>query len=230
MRLEPRTSRRATFLPAMLVPLSVDVGLVRRPWANWGLIAVTIVAFLLTTDGGYLDESERSPLVLDGFGLGLLGHVLLHASVLHLLGNMLFLWVFGNAVCARIGSAAYLLCYALFAVCAALCHLALSDRPAVGASGAINGVVGMFVVLYPKDYVNFSFIGMGRVREVRAFVLVCFWLIKDLLGLLGSDADTAHAAHLGGFASGFVLTLVLLKAGRVPEGAGATLLDLKWRR
>ncbi len=155
---EPREGRRRC--PALL-PLSVDVGQARLPWANWVLIAVTVVVFFATTSFGSLDPREPSVLMLDGAGIGVLGYVLLHADVVHLLGNMVFLWVFGNAVCARGGSFGYLACYACFAVTTALAHLALSDRPAVVASGAINGVVGMFVVFHPKDYVRFAVVDLG---------------------------------------------------------------------
>lgn len=214
----------------MVLPLSVDVGQARRPWANWALIAATVVTFFATTTGGLYLGEPPNPLVLDGVGIGILGHVLLHANLLHLLGNMLFLWVFGNAVCARIGSPRYLLCYALFAAGAAVLHLVLSGGPAIGASGAINGVVGMFLVFHPKDYVSFGFVDLGRIREAPAWNLVALWLLLDLLGLLSGSGGVAYAGHLGGFATGFVTAVILLKHDLVADAPGATLLDLNWRR
>ncbi|MCA8952398.1 MAG: rhomboid family intramembrane serine protease [Planctomycetes bacterium] len=214
----------------MVLPLSVDVGANRRPWGNWLLIATTAVVFLATAQHVLLHGETDSVLVLDGPGPGLLGHVLLHADLLHLLGNMLFLWVFGNAVCARVGSLGYLVCYAVFALAAAFAHLALSDRPAIGASGAINGVVGMFFVFHPKDYVTFGLVNLGRMRELPTWTLVGLWLGLDLFGLLSGSGGIAYAAHLGGFVAGALLALLLLKAEWVDDPPGPTLLDLYWRR
>jgi membrane associated rhomboid family serine protease len=189
---------------------------------------VTVVVFFATTSYGSLDPDDPSPLMLDGFGIGVLGHVLVHADVLHLFGNMLFLWVFGNAVCARVGSIGYLASYWAFAIVVATAHVALSDRPAVGASAAINGVVGMFFVFYPKDYVTFAILGSGRAREAPAWVLVLLWLLLDLLGFLSGQVGVGHAAHIGGLLVGILLAVVLLKNQLVDEGLSPTLLDLNW--
>lgn len=212
------------------LPLTVDVGLMRRPWANWALIGITAISFLLTTRVGFLERGGDNPLVLHGLGPGIVGHVLLHAHVLHLLGNMAFLWVFGNAVCARVGSLGYLACYAGFAVIAAFAHLVVSGGRAVGASGAINGVVGMFLVFHPKDYFTFGIVELGRIRSLPAWILVAFWALLDAVGLLSGETGTAYAAHLGGLAGGVVLAIILLKTEAVDDGPGATLLDLYWRR
>lgn len=214
----------------MVLPLSVDVGQARRPWANWALIAATVAVFFSTTTYGVLSDDDRSPLILDGVGIGMLGHVLLHADIVHLLGNMVFLWVFGNAVCARVGSIGYLASYSGFAIVVATAHVVLSDRPAVGASAAINGVVGMFLVFYPKDYVTFAILGAGRTGEAPAWVMVLLWLVLDLLGLLSGQVGVGHAAHIGGLLTGVLLAILLLRMHIVDDSASPTLLDLKWRR
>lgn len=214
----------------MVLPLSVDVGQARRPWANWALIAATVAVFFSTTSFGVLDDDDPSPLMLDGFGIGVLGHVLLHADILHLFGNMVFLWVFGNAVCARVGSIGYLASYFGFTIVVATAHVMLSDRPALGASAAINGVVGMFFVFFPQDYVTFTVFGTGRAREAPAWVLVLLWLLLDLLGLLSGQVGIGHAAHIGGLVTGMLLAVILLKNQLVDEGSSPTLLDLNWRR
>jgi membrane associated rhomboid family serine protease len=211
----------------MILPLSVDVDLPRRPFANWLLIAVTVVAFFLTTEHAFLAPRQVPALALDGFGIGIITHVLLHANVLHLLGNMLFLWVFGNAICARLGGAIYLACYLLFAIAAALAHLLLANGPAVGASGAVNGMVGMFLVFFPKDYVNVSIVMLNRTLAVPAWVLVGFWLLLDVFGLLSGEAGVAYGAHLGGFFAGALTAIALLKLDWAGDSPSPSLLDLQ---
>lgn len=215
----------------MILPFSVDVALDRRPWGNWLLIVATVAAFLATTDEGFYDLEHPSVLMLDGFGPGVVGHVLVHGDPIHLMANVMFLWVFGNAVCARVGSIAFPLLYALFAVAAAMAHLVASERPAIGASGAVSGVVGMFVVFHPMDHVRLGVVDLGgRMREMRAWAVVLIWMLLDIMGLLSGMTGTAYAGHLGGMLAGFVIAVVLLKSGRVPEPAGATILDLYWRK
>lgn len=214
----------------MVLPLAVDVEHPRRPWANWALMAATVAVFLAPSgaEGDY--PEPLSSLALDGLGIGMVTHVLVHGDVLHLLGNMLVLWVFGNAVCARVGSLRYLVLYFAFAIAAGVTHLMFSDRPAIGASGAINGIVGMFLVFYPKDYVTVGLFSVGRVQQVPAWMLVLGWVIVDSLGVLAGETGVAHAAHLGGLVAGIVVAVVLVKQRWVDEGVSATLLDLNWRR
>src|SRR5438552_16812297 len=122
----------------MLIPYHVDVPMSRMPWMNWLIIGVTVIFYPLCsgTDLG-------TDLTLGGpSALGIVGHVLVHANVIHLLGNMLFLWLFGNAVCAKVGNLAYPLIYFGLAALVGLADQLVDPRPAVGASGAINGIVG----------------------------------------------------------------------------------------
>lgn len=214
----------------MVLPLSVDVDVCERPWGNWLLILLTVVAFFVSTAGGVFDAREGSPFLLDGLGIGVFGHVFLHADVMHLIGNMLFLWVFGNAVCARVGSGRFFACYALFAIGTAVFHLLLSGGPAIGASGAVNGVVGMFFVFHPKDYVKVGLMRLARVEDIPAWLLVGFWLLLDLTGLLSGSGGVAYAGHLGGLLAGISVALFLLKTDRVEDPPGPTVLDLYWRR
>ena len=80
--------------------------------------------------------------------------IFLHGSFMHLLGNMWFLWLFGNAVCAKVGNLVYLLIYLMLGLTSGVVAYTIDPRPAVGASGAINGVVGMFVVWYPLNNIH----------------------------------------------------------------------------
>jgi membrane associated rhomboid family serine protease len=201
----------------LLVPYHVDVPMRRVPWMNWVLIGLTVVFYPLCVSGGrFTDLGEE--LMLGGKSpLGVVGHVLVHADVLHLLGNMLFLWVFGNAVCAKVGNLAYPFVYLGLGVVAGLVSHLLDPRPAVGASGAINGIVGMFLVWYLLNDIScwygFWFFGAGDsgALQVSSFWMILLWLAFDVWGAIGGAGDIGYLAHLAGFAAGFALAVLLLK-------------------
>jgi len=151
------------------------------------------------------DVSSIEPLVLQGWSIsGLFGHVLLHAGPIHLIGNMIFLWVFGNAVCAKIGNIVYPFVFAALAIASATVHNLMDGAPAVGASGAINGVVGMYLIFYPLNEVTcawtFGFKG-GSFSLSGAWVIL-LWVAFDIWGAVGGGGDVAYWAHLGGVAVG----------------------------
>ena len=131
----------------------------------------------------------------------------LHGGLLHLLGNLLFLWVFGNAVCAKIGNLRYLLLYVLLGVTAGIAHLLISRGAVIGASGAINGVVGMYLVLFYENEITCLFAFWLIVLYVRVFAvssiwMILLWLLWDVVGaLLPGGSNVAYFAHLGGFAA-----------------------------
>jgi len=93
----------------MLIPIAVDVPMERRPYANWAVMGVTILCYIMQEAVWEVDIS--SPFVLGNGPLSYLTHMFLHAGPLHLAGNMLFLWVFGNAICAKVGNVAYVPLY-----------------------------------------------------------------------------------------------------------------------
>lgn len=203
----------------MLIPYSVDVPLDRKPLMNWVLIALTTVAFVLQITAP--DAETVTRYVLDGWTItGLLGHMFLHADLFHLGGNMLFLWVFGNAVCAKIGNLAYVPVFVFYGLLAAIAHLLFSGEPMIGASGAINGVVGMFMILYGLNDINcFFFIWIfhpiAKTFSVSSFWMILYWLAFDILGAVVGGDGIAYFAHLGGFAGGIILAVVLLKTNMV---------------
>src|ERR1044072_7029750 len=113
---------------------------------HWPVATLIIMAAIVGMFGyGFTAQtSTLHALVLGATSLlGLLGHMFLHGGWLHLAGNLLFLWVFGNAVCAMVSNLVYPLLFVIFGVVAAAAHLAFDGSPAIGASGAINGIVGM---------------------------------------------------------------------------------------
>ncbi len=161
--------------------------------------------------------------MLDGWQLkGLLGHMWLHGGLLHLLGNMWFLWIFGNAVCAKVGNFRYLLLYIVFGVAAAVAHLLTSSVPAIGASGAIFGVIGMFLVLFFENritcYFFFWFIFFRPIIHaftISSIWMVLFWVFWNVVGALRPEggSNVAYTAHLGGFAAGFGVALLMCHKG-----------------
>lgn len=162
----------------------------------------------------------------------LLSSMFLHASVLHLAGNMLFLWIYGDNVEARLGRVGYLFAYLGCGIVATLANGALdpsSALPLVGASGAISGVLGLYYLFFPRNQVKVLItlfpILVDVVMIPARFVLGIYVLFDNLLPYLASAAGeatggVAHGAHLGGFFAGLGLAvLVRRRSGEVEPGA-----------
>jgi membrane associated rhomboid family serine protease len=199
----------------LLLPYKVDAIEDRWPWANYLLLAclATVHAVLVLRDEG-LPEA----LVLQGWSAGgLLGSMFLHVGWGHLIGNLVFLWVFGNAVAARLGNLAFLALFLGTGVAAGATHVLLSDAPVVGASGAINGVVGAYLVLFPRTRVSLLWVVLyrGGTFLVQSAWLLGLWFGLDLLGALADAPGIAYLSHVGGFAAGFLACAGLVLAGRV---------------
>jgi membrane associated rhomboid family serine protease len=215
----------------MLIPIGDEPNDHPRPaFVNYGLIAANVVVFLLTVAGVPESDDPKSPywqaitkwgyIPTDATITTLFTHMFMHANWMHLIGNMLFLWIFGDNVEARLGHLGYLVAYLAVGVGAVLAYAAFnsgSTTPLVGASGAISGVEGMYLVACPRNRVRLLvFLGyFANVVLVPAFVIMLFWFfVQDVLPLLigrglQEGDSVAHLAHLGGFASGIVLMLVL---------------------
>lgn len=231
----------------MIIPWKVDVPQEYRPFVNWLIIAVIIGVFVLQVITFVEQESEpvEKPMrewgakqeqaeeeeeitgpivefVLRGWGIkGLLGYMWLHGGIIHLLGNLLFLWIFGNSVCGKIGNAAYLPIYLLLGVFAGLSHLVFQGGAAIGASGAINGIVGMYLVFFAQNEITCYFVWIlfitPIVREfsLSSYWMILLWLMFDILGAMMGGGGVAYFAHLGGFAAGFGLAILMLKTNMV---------------
>jgi membrane associated rhomboid family serine protease/predicted RNA-binding Zn-ribbon protein involved in translation (DUF1610 family) len=166
-------------------------------------------------------EDPLKPWVLNGWGIkGMIGHMWLHGGILHLLGNLLFLWIAGNAICSKVGNLWYLLIYLVCGFASAAAHNIFQGGPVIGASGAIAGIMGMFLVWYPENDVKCAWIWLIFVVLIRptivTFTCSSYWLLLAWLALEVYYAATsvdmvAHFAHLGGFAAGFVIAVFLLE-------------------
>lgn len=156
--------------------------------------------------------------------LTLLTSMFMHGGLAHLFGNMLFLWIFGDNLENVMGRGRYLIFYLLCGLLASLAHVfattALGGNPLIpslGASGAISGVMGGYLLLFPRRRVRV--IMFSLLTHVPAIVAIGLWFVFQLisgLGMLGSGAQeggVAYAAHIGGFVAGFVL-VKLFASGR----------------
>ena len=139
----------------------------------------------------------------------------LHSGWMHLVGNMLFLWIFGDNIEDTMGHVKYLLFYLACGVAAGLVQVIsapYSTVPMVGASGAIAGVMGGYLLLYPKAKVDifFFFIVFFRIFPIPAWIMLAVWFGMQFLGGIGADAEAggvAYWAHAGGFIAGLILTV-----------------------
>ena len=144
----------------------------------------------------------------------LLSSMFLHGGWMHLIGNMLYLWIFGNNIEDVMGHTKFILFYGICGVIAALSHAAIdpeSTIPMVGASGAISGVLGAYLLLYPRARV-LVFIPIGffiQMIHVPAAVVLGLWFVMQLfsggLSLGHEGGEVAFFAHIGGFIAGLVL-------------------------
>jgi membrane associated rhomboid family serine protease len=195
----------------MLLPYRIDTVFKHWPVGNWGIIAATITMFLLSLR---MSPDAVQSLVLGGTSTaGLLGHVFLHTGTVHLAGNLLFLWVFGNAVCSMMSNFAFVALYLLFGLLAAAAHVAFDGTPAVGASGAINGIVGMTLAMFPTNRVGVFWFLLVRAGtfEMPLWTLALIWFALDAFGAWTGSDGVAYWAHLGGLLSGVTAGLVGLK-------------------
>ena len=152
--------------------------------------------------------------------VGIFTSMFLHAGFLHILGNMLFLWIFGNNVEDRLGPLVFLAFYVAGGVAAALAQVAIdpdSTVPLVGASGAIAAALGAYIVLFPGARIlSLVFLGFFyQLLEVPAIIVLGYWFGLQLLSGVGAlDAETAQGgvaffAHIGGFVFGLAIGLLI---------------------
>ena len=198
----------------MLLPIRTNMPLRSTPVVNYLLLITNIAVFLATLHQGrvVIPQSYALQANYPQFHQ-FLTHAFLHASWLHLAGNMLFLYIFGNNVNDRLGNIGYLVFYLAAAFFAGLGHVVMEQTPAVGASGAIAAVTGMYLILLGRTKITmlywlFLFIGTF---EITALLFIALYFGIDLYYTLnGSPEQIAYSAHVAGYLFGFTTGLLLL--------------------
>ena len=214
-----------------MLPIQDEIRAHRFPFVNYTLIALNIIVFIFELMAGPDLEAALYEIALipanvtAGFDLGdlkaIFTSMFLHAGLSHLLGNMLYLWIFGDNVEDRIGHFWYLVFYLAGGVVAAFAHVALNPNsviPTVGASGAIAAVLGAYLILFPQVKV-LTFVPIGfflRLTLLPASLLLGFWFVLQLFnGLLtlglADMGGTAFWAHIGGFVFGVLIGWLINK-------------------
>lgn len=221
-----------------MIPLTVDVPMKRLPWANWALLLATVaVSLAIPAERG--SPRHLSPLVLQREGFAayqLVTALFQHTDLLHLFGNMLFLFVFGNAINAKLGHVPFLAAYLGTGALVNAGWLVLGQQDAcLGASAAIMGLCGMFLVLYPRngvsvfwDEVEIALLARSWTGELPGWVVVLLYLAFDLWGTLTDrGSGVGYVSHIAGTLLGGGLAVILLKAGWLAPDRGEQTL-LQW--
>ncbi len=231
-----------------MIPLRDENPIRITPWLTYLLIAINVVVFLMEQFGGIgvtnrgligpmagwtmipaeITSGRDIPtngISLRPFYLTLFTSMFMHGGWLHLLGNMLYLWIFGNNIEDALGRVRYLFFYFACGLAAAAAQIFIgpdSVIPNLGASGAIAGVLGAYLVLFPTARVDsLVFLGIFFTKiRLPAFVLLGFWIVSQFfsqfLGSLmmreGESGGVAYMAHIGGFIAGLLICRFMLPA------------------
>jgi len=191
------------------------------PIVTYGLIALNVLFFLVELSGGdpFIERWSVVPRrLIQNPGadfITVFTSMFMHGGWLHLGGNMLYLWIFGDNVEDRFGHVKFLLFYLLCGIAATFAQVAFSAGstvPNLGASGAIAGVLAAYIILFPRGQVK---VLMGRgVVPMPALVVIGLWIVLQFISGVGSitqSAETggvAYMAHIGGFVAGLILTFI----------------------
>jgi membrane associated rhomboid family serine protease len=191
------------------------------PLVTYGLIALNVLFFVVELTGGdaFIGKWAFVPsrFLANPIGdfLTLFTAMFMHAGWLHLGGNMLYLWIFGDNVEDRFGHVKFIIFYLICGLAATFAQLAFntgSDVPNLGASGAIAGVLGAYILLFPQGKVRV--LQGSRVVQVPALIVIGIWIVLQFFSGIGSIVSTvqtggvAYMAHIGGFVVGFLLTFL----------------------
>jgi membrane associated rhomboid family serine protease len=220
-----------------MIPISDENPAQLNPFVTWAVIAACIGVFFwelsfsesgeaaLIYTLGFVPKNLFAPNMTAGlYGIPwpwftLITSMFLHGGFLHLGGNMLYLWIFGNNVEDAMGHGRFLGFYLVCGIAAALSEGVINPQsglPMLGASGAISGVLAAYVLIFPRTRVS-VIIPLGILlypTKISAFYVVGFWFVLQLLNIVGTTPGgpgTAWWAHVGGFFTGILLTPLLSK-------------------
>jgi membrane associated rhomboid family serine protease len=222
----------------MIIPVGDTTKTRHTAWINWLLIAANTIIFVWARTSPSMDDEKfiSYALVPDLWQLHwktLFTSMFMHADILHLGGNMLFLFIVGDNVEDRLGHLQYLVFYLLAGLAGAAVHIAYTTRfgggatPTIGASGAISGVMGAFLIFYPKSNIKFMLwlIIFVRFFTLPAWGVLGFWVGTQILMARNQWHGTAEKeaamvavfAHLGGFVFGALAAMVVRMFGKAPK-------------
>ena len=197
------------------------------PIVTYALIALNVLFFIVELSGGdaFIGKWAFVPSRFLANPLGgfptIFTSMFMHAGWVHLGGNMLYLWIFGDNVEDRFGHIPFIFFYLLCGLAATFAQLAFSigsDIPNLGASGAIAGVLGAYILLFPQGKVRV--LQGQQVIQVSALIVIGLWIVLQFFSGIGSITNTANTggaaymAHIGGFAAGFLLTFLFRGRGQ----------------
>jgi membrane associated rhomboid family serine protease len=206
-----------------------DSALRRTPYVTYGLIAVNVIVFLIELNGGdrFIENWAFIPSRFSNDPTGnmptLFTAMFMHGGWMHLFGNMLYLYIFGDNVEDRFGHLRFLAFYLVCGIAATFAQYYVnsgSSIPNVGASGAIAGVLGAYILMFPHARVDVLVI--RQIISLPALAVIGFWIVLQLFSGFGSIALTdetadvggvAYMAHVGGFVAGLVLAFLLGRRG-----------------
>ena len=184
------------------------------PYFSYGFIGVNILIFLAQyTSGNLLIQHATVPAeILNGEDYyTLFSSMFMHGSIMHLVGNMVFLWVFADNIEATVGNFNFLVFYLLGGLAASAAHIyfnASSTIPSLGASGAISAVLGAYLVMFPKSKIKT--LVLYFFLQIPAFIFLGIWIIQQLYSGIGAISPGGEAggvawwAHIGGFVFGVI--------------------------
>src|SRR5262245_56264645 len=194
----------------MFIPIGDDNPTERKPFVNYALIAANGIFFALQMFSPAESTIRWMMVPAHLEWVTVITSMFLHADLFHLVFNMLFLWIFGDNIEDRLGHIGYLVFYFFCGIAAAAAHIAgdpTSDLPTLGASGAVSGVMGAYIVFFPRHYVK-TFIWIfifARVVLIPAYIWLGIWFFQQVFFNLVTrreESGVAYLAHIGGFAAG----------------------------
>jgi len=209
----------------------------QKPIITWAIIFICSLTFInYIFEKGFLQDQVflrfgMIPALIFGYSelsdslkiippfLSIITSMFLHGGWMHLIGNMTYLYIFGDNVEEILGRKKFLIFYLITGICAALAQALLdpmSTIPMIGASGAIAGVLGAYLVLFPRAKIKvfFWFIIFFKIFKIRAFIVLGGWIIFQFISFNGNEVGSggvAYAAHIAGFISGVILISLLKK-------------------
>ncbi|OHD55331.1 MAG: hypothetical protein A2014_06160 [Spirochaetes bacterium GWF1_49_6] len=205
-----------------MIPLREYAGSQKYPAVNYGIIALSVIVFLLELTGGFSQEIfTRYGVVPSAIGGAFFAEcyryvtsIFIHADIWHIAGNLLFLWVFGEHIEEFLGHGRYLLFFLTAGIAGGLLHSLFypySEIPLIGASGAISGVMALYMLYFPRMKITVLLLFVFLVR-IPAIAFISIWIVFQIWNgwmslRMPEIGGTAYLAHIGGIVYGFIFAV-----------------------